>query len=249
MTGVTAEPLSAGTGVHSPATVCRRARVGIDRETVGPTSTEPMLSKRSDGALMQAVAAGSEDAYAELYRRHRPSVMAVAKMILGDGPAVDDVIAEVFVGLWRFPEQFDPTRGSFLGYLRLKTRGRSIDIVRSERSRKRREDKRSFLPPGLVMDTEATVVASEAAAQLRRVVASLSPLEREVIQLAFFTDMSYRAVATYLRIPEGTVKGADPTGVASPPAQRRTAAPRQRADEHGADRRHLPVKTAASRST
>ena len=78
------------------------------------------------------------DAYAELYRRHSRSVTAAVNMILVNDSRCEDVVAEVFVGLWFFPERFDSSRGSLLAFLRLKARGRSIDLVRAETARRRR---------------------------------------------------------------------------------------------------------------
>ena len=86
----------------------------------------------SDRDLVACLSSGGGDAYAELYRRHSASVAAVARMILANDERCQDVVAEVFVGLWFYPEKFEPSRGSLLAFLRMKARGRSIDMVRSE---------------------------------------------------------------------------------------------------------------------
>jgi RNA polymerase sigma-70 factor, ECF subfamily len=127
-------------------------------------------------------------------------------MLLGSRADCDDVVAEVFVGLWTSPGKFDPDRGSLLGFLRLRAKGRSIDILRSESSRKRREDNDAYSdsPPGPEVDS--TMIAAEAATELARAIAALPASEQEAIRLAYFGDMSYRAVARYLEEPEGTVK-------------------------------------------
>lgn len=160
----------------------------------------------SDGALVAAVVLHRGDAYAELYRRHSVSVAAAARMILGSRPECDDVVAEVFVGLWFSPEKFDSARGSLLGFLRMKARGRSIDILRTEKSRRRREADELYARQVPVPDAESALLASEASAHLRQAIALLPPAEREVIELAFFTEMTYSAVAVHLKLPEGTVK-------------------------------------------
>jgi RNA polymerase sigma-70 factor (ECF subfamily) len=127
-------------------------------------------------------------------------------MILGRGSGCDDVVAEVFLALWLSPESFDPARGSLLGFLRLKAKGRSIDMVRSETARTRREsrDRHSLQKPDEGFDS--IVIAAETTAVLLRAIESLETNERQPIELAFYQGMAYRTIGVYLGIPEGTIK-------------------------------------------
>ena len=159
----------------------------------------------SDSELVAALRAQREDAFDEIFRRHSRSVAAVTRMILGRRAECDDVVSEVFIGLWRSPEAFDSDRGTLLTFLRVKARGRCIDLVRSETARARRE-KGQELPLGSPPDVDSSLLSAEIAAQLRRAVASLPPEEREPIELAYFEGMTYREVAAHLDLPEGTVK-------------------------------------------
>jgi RNA polymerase sigma-70 factor, ECF subfamily len=132
-------------------------------------------------------------------------VAAATRTILGNRPECDDVVAEVFVGIWRSPEKFQPDRGSLLSFLRLTAKSRRIDLVRSETARVRRERfDASGSEPAPASDDE--LLASEATAQLHDALAQLPPQEREPIELAYFHGMTYRDVAAHLEIPEGTVK-------------------------------------------
>jgi len=186
----------------------RRVPGGITAESDG-TITAPVAGRGwSDGALVTAVLLRREDAFAELYRRHGASVTAVSSMILGSGPDSADVAAEVFATFWLAPHSFDPARGSLLSFLRMKARGRSIDVVRSTAARRRREvsDVAGDARMELVAGPDEMAVQSESADAMRRAVVDLPPGERDSIYLAFFEGMSYKAVAVRLGIPEGTVK-------------------------------------------
>ncbi len=154
--------------------------------------------------LANAVVLRQVDAFAELRRRHVESVAAVTHMILGNRASCEDVISEVFVGFWLAPQKFDPQRGTVLAYLRLMARGRSIDVVRSETARRRRELAENIEPPS--EDTDAAMIGAESASELRDAVARLPTDERIPIELAFYHGMAYGAVALELRLPEGTVK-------------------------------------------
>lgn len=196
----------ASISVHSHAWVAAMSREP-SVPTPGPTPTaNDELAGWTDLALVDGVVVRSEAAYAELYRRHSRSVSAASKAILGRGPEYEDVVAEVFVAFWLGPSSFDPSRGSILGFLRLKAKGKSIDLVRSTVSRRKRELCAAGDPREPVAEHDTTLVNSEESDQLRRAVGLLPLGEREVIQLAFFVGLTYLAVAHELGIPEGTVK-------------------------------------------
>jgi RNA polymerase sigma-70 factor, ECF subfamily len=174
--------------------------------TAAETTREPPWPDWSDSSLVTAIGRRNGDAQAELYRRHGPSVTAATRMILGRRAVCDDVVAEVFIDLWLAPHKFDPSRGSLLGWLRMRARTRSIDMLRSETSRRRRENVDGSVRPDTASDIESSVLTSETAVELRRAVRSLPPSEGDAIELAYFQGMSYRAVAVRLEVAEGTVK-------------------------------------------
>lgn len=160
----------------------------------------------SDLQLVEGLVLGQETALVEIFRRHARSVAATARMVLGNSSACDDVVAEVFLALWLKPESFDSLRGSLRGFLRLKTRSRSVDIVRSDVARRRREMSGDRAHGRYTSETEEDFLTSEAAEEMQKAVASLDEREREPIELAFFTGLSYKDVAKHLKLPEGTVK-------------------------------------------
>jgi hypothetical protein len=89
------------------------------------------LGDRTDLELVAGLCDGRGDAYSEIYRRHRNVVTSSAEMILARDPRCEAVVAQVSSSLWFFPEDFDPSQGTLLAYLRLEARDRSIDLVRS----------------------------------------------------------------------------------------------------------------------
>jgi RNA polymerase sigma-70 factor (ECF subfamily) len=163
------------------------------------------LRDLADGALVSSLVLNDEAAFAELFRRHARSISAAARLILGNSTLCDDVVAEVFLALWLAPQAFDPNRGSLVGYLRMKAKGKSIDILRSETARVRRE--RTETPRGKeAPGFESDMVPDESSIEVLTALASLPSREREPIDLAFQQGMTYRTISAYLGIPEGTVK-------------------------------------------
>jgi RNA polymerase sigma-70 factor (ECF subfamily) len=161
------------------------------------------LHKCSDHELVSLLADQDEHAFGELFQRHARSIRGTSLTILGASGHCDDVVTEVFLALWLTPDMYDPTRGSLLGFLRLKARGKSIDIIRSETARRRRERAEAITQQPRDNESEAE---SERTQEVEQALASLPANEREPIELGFQLGMTYREIAVYLGDPEGTTK-------------------------------------------
>ena len=164
------------------------------------------LQDMSDGGLVVAIARYRQEALAEAYRRHAGAVYALARRVLVDLTAAEEVVQEVFLRLWTQPDKFDPDRGSLRSYLLAQTHGRSVDLLRSDTSRRRREEREARQTAEAGYDLEHEVWDLAVADQVKKVVAVLPPAERQAIELAYFGGHTYREVATLLGEPEGTVK-------------------------------------------
>ena len=123
---------------------------------------------------------------------------------LGDRERAADCTQETFVSAWRSRHRFDPAKGSLPGWLVGIARYRVLDAHRAS----------ARVPmPGL---TDAVADASdprpgptEGLADrllLAHALEVLSPRARQVVQLAFYSDLSQTEIASRLDLPLGTVK-------------------------------------------
>ena len=160
----------------------------------------------SDAILVVAVGRYRQEALAEAYRRHAGAVFALSRRLLVDRAMAEEVVQEVFLRLWHQPDKFDPERGSLRSFLLAQTHGRSVDILRSEVSRRQREERDARETAEAGYDIEHAVVDLAVADEVREAMAVLPPGERLAIELAYFGGHTYREVATLLDEPEGTVK-------------------------------------------
>ncbi len=164
------------------------------------------LRDSSDAALMVAVGRYHEDALAEIYRRHAGAVFALSRRLLTDRTLAEEIVQEVFLRLWNDPDRFDPDRGSLRSYLLAQCHGRSVDLIRSESSRRRREEKELVLAAEAGYDVEHEVWDMAVADRVKAALTSLPEGERQAILLAYFGGHTYKEVADLLGEPEGTVK-------------------------------------------
>lgn len=164
------------------------------------------ITDASDAALAVAIGRFREDALAEAYRRHAGAVFALASRLLPSRATAEEIVQEVFLRLWNSPDRFDPARGSMRAFLLAQTHGMSIDVIRSDTARARREEKDGRRTAEAGYDVEREVWDLAVAEHVRVALATLPENERRAIELAYFHGRTYREVAAILEEPEGTVK-------------------------------------------
>lgn len=164
------------------------------------------LKEASDAGLVMAISRYHQDALAEAYRRHAGAVFGLSRRLLNEPALAEEVVQEVFLRLWNTPEKFDPGRGSLRSYLLAQCHGRSVDMLRSDISRRRREEKELRRTAESGYDVEHEVWDMAVAEQVHVVIDTLPPNERRAIELAYLGGHTYREVAALLGEPEGTVK-------------------------------------------
>jgi RNA polymerase sigma-70 factor (ECF subfamily) len=164
------------------------------------------LSTCSDAVLVVAISRYRQEALAEAYRRHAGAVYALSKRLLADATLAEEVVQEVLLRLWNAPDRFDPERGTLRSYLLAQAHGRSVDLLRSEVSRRRREERDARRTAESGYDLEREVVDLAVGEKVQAAIAQLPEGERVAIALAYFGGHTYREVAEMLDQPEGTVK-------------------------------------------
>jgi RNA polymerase sigma-70 factor (ECF subfamily) len=164
------------------------------------------LATASDAVLVVAISRYRQEALAEAYRRHAGAVFALSRRLLIDTTLAEEIVQEVFLRLWNNPEKFDPERGSLRSYLLAQCHGRSIDLLRSESSRRLREERDVRRTAEAGYDLEHEVVDLSVAERVQEALNALPDGERQAIALAYFAGHTYREVAAMLEEPEGTVK-------------------------------------------
>ncbi|WP_236656042.1 sigma-70 family RNA polymerase sigma factor [Streptacidiphilus jiangxiensis] len=156
---------------------------------------------------LSAAAAGDHEAFAGVYTGLLPLVWATARRVLHDRAQTDEVAQEVIAELWTLAGRFRPERGNPRAWAASVARRRAIDRVRHQRAQHRVELRAAALMPPPAADSVAERVERVLEYEhLRRVLLSLTPLQREAIRLAFYEDCTYVQVALRLGIPVGTAK-------------------------------------------
>jgi len=165
------------------------------------------VSEQEWVGLVRAIAAGDEQALHALYEQTHRIVFTLTMRITGNRETAEELTLDVFHDVWRRASAYDPASGSVIGWMMNQARSRAIDRLRFEQRKKRVPDH---------ADTSVTIAPSSSPHDvldardqgrvLRDALQVLTNDERQAIETAFFSELTYREVAAKFNQPLGTVK-------------------------------------------
>ena len=133
------------------------------------------------------------------FEQHKDAVYRFAWRMYGSAAAAEDITQDVFVGLLRSPDRFDPARGTLRAFL--------LGIARNLTLKRWRAEHR-FEP----LDEDAIVAEpidldrGEVGDIVGRAVRALQPLQREAVILVEYEGLTLAEVAQAVDADVGTIK-------------------------------------------
>ncbi|MDF2991705.1 MAG: DNA-directed polymerase specialized sigma subunit, sigma24 [Microbacterium sp.] len=159
------------------------------------------------GTLIQRVATGDREAFAELYDALSARAFGLIVRVLVDRSQSEEVLQEVFLEVWQSAERFTPKRGQGRSWVLTIAHRRAVDRVRSSQSSVDRDVRAGFRDMDVAYDNVSEKV--EMKIEGRRVVDALAALpeaQKEALTLAYFGGYSQSEIATLVGAPLGTIK-------------------------------------------
>jgi RNA polymerase sigma-70 factor (ECF subfamily) len=151
-----------------------------------------------DAALLRAHVAGDRYAFAELVRRHRDRLWAVALRTLGDREEAADALQDALISAFRSADRFRGDAAVTTWLHRI--------VVNACLDRVRRRQSRPTVP---LADTDPHPIApvdSDTALDVRAALAKLPHEQRAALILVDIEGYPVGDAAAILQVPEGTVK-------------------------------------------
>jgi RNA polymerase sigma-70 factor (ECF subfamily) len=148
------------------------------------------------------MAGGDERALSELYDRYSRPVYATGLRLLGDKQLAEELVQDAFTSVWRNAASFDQSRASFATWLYRIARNRATDMDRRRRVRPRPAGEHGLYAIAGGPRPEEAVDAWDVAAAL----STIPSQYREVLEMAYFEDLSQREISRRTGIPLGTIK-------------------------------------------
>jgi RNA polymerase sigma-70 factor (ECF subfamily) len=157
--------------------------------------------------LVQSIAAGDQRALHALYERTHRIVFTLVVRITSNRETAEEVTLDVFHDVWRRASRYDPAGGSVVGWIMNQARSRAIDRLRFEQRKKRVRDQGAGpLPVAAASDPHDAFDLKEQGRLLRSALTVLTPEERQAIETAYFSELTYDEAAARLNQSLGTVK-------------------------------------------
>ena len=157
-------------------------------------------------ALLERVARGDLAAFDAFYGQLSAAVYGIARRVVRDPARAEEVTQEVFLDVWRQATRFDRERGKARTWVLTMAHRRAVDAVRSSEAARAREERVSSMTPDIVDGPEEEVTSAMEQQSVRRCLESLTPLQLESVQLAYFQGYTYSQVASLLDRPLPTIK-------------------------------------------
>ncbi|MEL7256305.1 MAG: sigma-70 family RNA polymerase sigma factor [Pseudomonadota bacterium] len=158
-----------------------------------------------DWAIVIAKVRDEQDkvAFKSLFDHFAPRVKAFLMRSGADASLAEECTQEVMATLWNKAHLFDPTRASAATWIFTIARNRKIDAFRKQR-RPEPED----LPwgPTEEPDQADALALQQESEKLGEAIASLPAKQKELIEKAYFGDLSHSEIAEQTGLPLGTIK-------------------------------------------
>lgn len=173
----------------------------------GASSTEEAPAVTPLAPLLQQASRGDQQAFAQFYDATSARAYGLALRVVRNPALAEEVTQEAFLDAWRSSGRFDPARGSAIGWLLTIVHRKAVDRVRSvEASTHRDETYHRESQPVPHDQTAETAESSLEAQRVRGAVATLTDVQRQAVELAYFGGYTHREVAALLEVPVGTAK-------------------------------------------
>lgn len=157
--------------------------------------------------LLRGVARRDAEAFAAFYDHTKSRVFGLVTRVLRDPGYSEETTQEIYLQVWHNAGGYDPTAGSPMAWLMTLAHRRAVDRVRAEQSATQRESRYGAANVDTPTDHVAdSVITLDEHRRVSDCLGSLTDVQRECIDLAYYNGLTYRQVSERLSANLATVK-------------------------------------------
>jgi RNA polymerase sigma-70 factor, ECF subfamily len=179
----------------------------VDRSRAAPARERGARTRSpwpglSDGELLAAIAEGNREAFAELHSRYQRAMLGLAMNRLRDRGRAEDAVQEVFISIWRAAATYRPELGPGAPWVYAIARNAIISRWRKRAEPAAEPFDEPSSEPGPAERAEQTWRSF----CVHRALETLPDHQRQLVELAYWGELSQSEIAQRLELPLGTVK-------------------------------------------
>ncbi len=144
-----------------------------------------------------------ESAFASIFKHFAPRLKAFLMRSGTSEALAEECVQDVMATLWHKAHLFDPSRASVATWIFTIARNRKIDVLRRQR---RPEPEDLSWGPDHEPHQEDVIALQQEAEKLGQAIAALPDKQRQLIERAFYGDLSHSEIAAETGLPLGTIK-------------------------------------------
>jgi RNA polymerase sigma-70 factor (ECF subfamily) len=116
--------------------------------------------------------------------------------------SAEDVLQDVFLQIWRFPDPFLSAHSNLAAWLTVVTRNKTIDVLRKRPP----EDSMEFFDTPSAFDLSREAELTLMGEKARLISSQLPPEQLEALNMAFWSGLTHSEISELIGVPIGTVK-------------------------------------------
>ena len=167
---------------------------------------------RLDIDLVEHAIAGNQKAYAELMERYREPIYFMLLKMVNNASDAEDLTIEAFGKAFKNIKQYT-TNFAFSTWLFKIASNNAIDFMRRKKLNNISIDETmhdsDMIPVNIRSEQptpEESMISEQKIMMLRKIVSSLKPRYRRLVELRYFHEYTYEEISAEMGLPIGTVK-------------------------------------------
>lgn len=165
-------------------------------------ATSGIPNIETEQSLISRVCQRDQGALVEIYDRFASIVYSIALRVLQEESAAEEVMQEVFLHIWRIPDEYNPQRGPLWIRLALIARNRAISRLRGRKT----EASIDNTAPGSCVNCGDPAEQSCKRQEICRAIRLLPAIQRQILDCAFFDALTLGEIAASTGEPITSVR-------------------------------------------
>jgi RNA polymerase sigma-70 factor, ECF subfamily len=166
---------------------------------------QALFVQLSDLQIIEAIQAGNESVFEQIFRKHYAGLCAYARSFLRDADDAEEIVQTVFVGIWEKHAELTITQ-SLKSYLYRAVHNHCLNRIKHLKIREAHQQYATYYEASTYESVTETVYKNELETQINEAVEKLPAQCQVIFKMSRFEELKYQEIATQLGLSIKTVE-------------------------------------------